>query len=398
MNILQETLPYSLKSHVSDHRQRVLRVLRLLVTRLFETHRSQVKEITKSIEHRRKIQDASSSGGGGPHQPLHVPAGDILNHVTEAEKDNAQVVRDIHLRVEWLNGLIVTNLYPGSPNEKQIMSLEMLKCIIDGLSNDTNNHSNKSQLVSSKGLKGKGHPQKMSAVVKGGTSSYSVTCDDSLIHFFFTESITTCLLNLLLSSWDRTRTLASEVMLKLLPTPWPGYDDNSSDRVRTSSPSDPGTGVVSSVRYQSSGVKARMAALEDDGLGVKSGSSSTMDAAGAGAGAGAGASGAAAKNSHEKVLTLFRMGCDLVGSPRHRNADNGALLLRVVMNVYSLHLRWSLQCPSVEQQSKTSDLVHSLVFVAPTSAMEASEKNKLAAGKEESRIFIDTLSRILEQR
>ena len=33
MNILQETLPYSLKSHVSDHRQRVLRVLRLLVTR-----------------------------------------------------------------------------------------------------------------------------------------------------------------------------------------------------------------------------------------------------------------------------------------------------------------------------------------------------------------------------
>ena len=33
MNILQDTLPYSLKSHVSDHRQRVLRVLRLLVTR-----------------------------------------------------------------------------------------------------------------------------------------------------------------------------------------------------------------------------------------------------------------------------------------------------------------------------------------------------------------------------
>lgn len=33
MDILQETLPYSLKSHVADHRQRVLRVLRLLVTR-----------------------------------------------------------------------------------------------------------------------------------------------------------------------------------------------------------------------------------------------------------------------------------------------------------------------------------------------------------------------------
>lgn len=33
MNFLQKTLPYSLKSHVSDHRQRVLRVLRLLVTR-----------------------------------------------------------------------------------------------------------------------------------------------------------------------------------------------------------------------------------------------------------------------------------------------------------------------------------------------------------------------------
>ena len=132
-----------------------------------------MKEITKSIEHRRKTQPTASPT---PQLPLHIPAGEVLQHVTEHEIENARIVQDIHHRVAWLNGLIVTNLYPESPNEKQIMALEMLKCIIDGLSNDTNNHSNKSQLVSNKGLKGSKHPQKtMSAITKSSTSSYSVT-------------------------------------------------------------------------------------------------------------------------------------------------------------------------------------------------------------------------------
>lgn len=312
--------------------------------------------------------------------PLHIQAGDILSHVTEDEMENAQVVKDIHKRVEWLNGIIVTNLYPGSPNEKQIMALEMLKCIIDGLSNDTNNHSNKSQLVSSKGLKGSKHPQKVnSAVAKSGAST--VTCDDSLIHFFFTESITTCLLNLLLSSWDRTRTLASEVILKLLPTPWPGFDDGVIRRKPTSSVV---SDSVSSASYQSGGVMSRMASLEDDDDSDGAPSHKIM---------------AVTTKSNEKVLTLFRMGCDLVGSPRHRNADNGALLLRVVMSVYSLHLRWSLRCPVDDKVDEASDLVSSLVFVAPPSAtLSGIEKSKPLAGKEEGRVFIDTLSRILAQR
>lgn len=86
-----------------------------------------------------------------------------------------------------------------------MMALEMLKCILNGITgNITSGFAEKSK------------------------NSHVTTHDDALLEsallsFYYTKQMTQSLLNLLISSWDKTRMLAAEILL-LLPRPLPGYD------------------------------------------------------------------------------------------------------------------------------------------------------------------------------
>ena len=336
-----------------------------------------MKEITRSIEHQRK--NYFSANKLLP-QALHIGAGDILNYVTEDDLGNGQIIKDIYGTVEWLYAIVVANLYPGSPNEKQIMGLEMMKCIQDGLSNNTKNHSNKSQLISNKSIKGTKCTQRARPQSEKGSkmSPHSVTCDDSMIHFFFTDTVTYSLLNLLLSSWDRTRCLACDLILKLLPTPWPGYAEHQHLEVET---------CIVKPSCNTTMTKTRLNLMEENECDNH-------------------AEASLYKQNSEKVLALFQLGCELVGSPRQRNADNGALLLRLLMNVYSLHLRWSLKCSSDGFDGKRESydsLVKTFAFEAPPSMASKDvigndECSLNRCGEENCRTFIDTLSKLLEER
>lgn len=61
LNILKSTLPYSLKSPLADIRQRVLRVLRILVTRLKESYRSSIRDLKKLVLYRYKDEKNKDS-------------------------------------------------------------------------------------------------------------------------------------------------------------------------------------------------------------------------------------------------------------------------------------------------------------------------------------------------
>ena len=82
--------------------------------------------------------------------------------------------------LQWLCGELSDNIYPGTVFEREVTALELLHCAIDS----TDNASRR--------------------------------------EVFFSESITATLLNLLLSSWDRSRRLAADLLLKF-PRPLPCY-------------------------------------------------------------------------------------------------------------------------------------------------------------------------------
>ena len=99
----------------------------------------------------------------------------------EADMVLSRIVIDKAAEVlHWLCGELSDNIYPGTVFEREVTALELLHCAID--------------------------------------STDSV----SRREVFFSNSMTVTLLNLLLSSWDRSRRLAADLLLKF-PRPLPCY-------------------------------------------------------------------------------------------------------------------------------------------------------------------------------
>lgn len=83
--------------------------------------------------------------------------------------------------LRWLCAELFDNMYPGTVFEREVTALELLHCAIDS------------------------------------------TCDNTTMkNIFFSPSMTTTLLNLLLSSWDKSRRLAADLLFKF-PRPLPCY-------------------------------------------------------------------------------------------------------------------------------------------------------------------------------
>ena len=96
--------------------------------------------------------------------------------------DNAKVViENVMGLLRWLCEELFDNMYPGTVFEREVTALELLHCAIDS------------------------------------------TCDNvAMRNIFFSPSMTTTMLNLLLSSWDKSRRLAADLLFKF-PRPLPCY-------------------------------------------------------------------------------------------------------------------------------------------------------------------------------
>ena len=87
--------------------------------------------------------------------------------------------------LEWLCGELFDNIYPGTVFEREVTALELLHCAVDSIADN--------------------------AVLKA---------------IFFSAAMTKTVLNLLLSSWDKSRKLAADFLFKF-PRPLPCYTTSS---------------------------------------------------------------------------------------------------------------------------------------------------------------------------
>lgn len=128
------------------------------------------------------------------------------------------------------------NLYPGSPFEREVLALNLLHAVIDTLDADAD----------------KSNQQKL------------------CLNSFFSSSMVKSVLNVFVSSWDKSRRLASDLLLRF-PLPWPCYSDPA------------------------------------------------------------------------EVLELLEFGLVMTGSPKQRESDAGALIVRNIFHSYSGKLGWRIE-------------------------------------------------------
>ncbi|CAM9271211.1 unnamed protein product, partial [Ectocarpus fasciculatus] len=95
LDILRETIGYSMKTSTAEDRHRLLRAVRGLLLRLRETCRAATRDLKR------------------------------LARAADAKKKNT---------CEWLSAVILGNLYPGSSSEREVVALELYLLVLDSLS------------------------------------------------------------------------------------------------------------------------------------------------------------------------------------------------------------------------------------------------------------------------
>jgi hypothetical protein len=164
LDILKATLPYSLKTASADIRHKILRAVRSLVLRLRDTARSASRDLKRLQKKAIATQTAVDAEEGSKYEGTLLVA---------------------HETSSWLNSALQSCIYPGASSERQIVALELYQFIYENISSDE--------------------------------------ADDArLIDHFTSPEVVKGLLNLVISSWDRARKLAAELLQKF-PFPLPGF-------------------------------------------------------------------------------------------------------------------------------------------------------------------------------
>lgn len=153
--------------------------------RLSETNRINKKDVQR-LEKRASVltRDLKTAQAGTEHSVVE----EIKGKLTQGETDRLQCVaaaEDAAKVLQWLCGELFDNMYPGTVFEREVTALELLHCSLDALGD--------------------------SPALRG---------------IFFEESMTKTMLNLLLSSWDKSRKLAADLLLKF-PRPLPCFTTSS---------------------------------------------------------------------------------------------------------------------------------------------------------------------------
>lgn len=172
--VLRRCLRVSLKEARTEHRSRVVRAVKGLVLRLTEHARCVSRDLLRLDSAKAKRKTAAEA--------------DTAEHGRERLERS---VRESHELMRWLcDSLIGDNLYPGTSFDREVTSLDVLRCIFE------------------------------STVATAATAQGP----HSLLRVF-TESaaVVRTLLSILLSSWDRSRRLAADLLLKL-HKPLPGFE------------------------------------------------------------------------------------------------------------------------------------------------------------------------------
>eukprot|EP01038_Epipyxis_sp_PR26KG_P010809 gene10809-14510_t len=263
--ILKKSFRYSLKLSEADHRHKVIRIMKGLLIRIRDSYRSSVRE-TKNIENKLlKIQYDERS-----HEYIVIIS--ALRSYQSVMSDSIGICR-------WLSGELEMNIYPGASFDREVISLEIIQIAMEILGEDT----------------------------------------PLLRNIFFSSGVVSSCLKLTTSSWDRSRKVSADVLLKF-PRPLDGFD------------------------------------------------------------------------STDKVNGLVQWGLNMTGSPRLRESDAGAMLLKNVYSIYCIDMGWELRVVSdviVEVQADTN-LINLKQFLVNNNV---NPNNSLV-----SVIFIVDLCLVLENR
>lgn len=155
VSILQRCLHYCLKSSEADHRHRLLKALKDMLVRVKESCRIATRDLQK----------------------LQMKA--TKSTVSEDEMQALKSIIDVGDEiVVWLLKEVMRNLFPGAPFDRELIGLEIVACVLDTLGEN----------------------------------------DELVKKIFLSADLYLSLVNLLVSSWDRTRKMASDLLLRF-PTP-----------------------------------------------------------------------------------------------------------------------------------------------------------------------------------
>jgi trimeric autotransporter adhesin len=299
----QQTLPYSLKTGDSEDQAVLTRITSILAGRI----RDSVKLNTKFIE-----AAATSTRLPTSASPAAVAAVTAAAVLAEREVQRATELAN------WLCSVLLDGLYPGAPFAREVLVAQLLGVLSAALA----------------------PPHPLSAVVAAALTA---------------PSATVALLNLLISSWDRSRQLAAALLarfpppLALQPTPSNSSNSSSSSNSKSSS---------SSSSCSDSTVPTTNGTTSYNSSGDSSSDSSTANK-----GVGSG-------------LRLVRWGLLMTRSPRQRESDAGALILRLVLRSHAAGTGWCVPLAAVDAAAEGAYSVdtHStsgssaLCFAASTTA------------------------------
>lgn len=165
LEVIKLSIPFSLKSPLADHRHRLVRVIKNLIVRMKEVSRAASKNADKEVQYLKSNSRESE-----------LEENEIVCYAKVCDKSVADIC-------DWLSSLLLESLYPGSPFEREVLALDLIHAVFDSLEEK-----------------------------------------DLRLSSFFTQEMTKTILNIFNSSWDRSRNLASDLLLKF-PKPWTGYSD-----------------------------------------------------------------------------------------------------------------------------------------------------------------------------
>lgn len=179
-----KVLRYFVKSDDSENRNRMFRAVKSLLCRVLNVakgcHRN-VSRLNKNLEF---VKDGMRDVADLTQLKVLEDKYNVISVEIENIKSlSANTCATIQLICQEIE----TNLHPGVTCDRELVAIEMLKCVI--------------------------------TVVKEYGSEYN--------HLIFTKSMTNAVLNMFLSYWDRSRRIAAELLLEF-PVPLNSYDSISS--------------------------------------------------------------------------------------------------------------------------------------------------------------------------
>lgn len=183
--ILRKVFKYNLKSGIPDHRHRICRTLKAIVFRVSEAHRVAARDLKKIEIKFAKLKDELSASINNNDQESSNALKSKIEDINSIKLQLIKNVTESHEVFDWLRDSVLENLYPGTTYDRELMALDIIDSIIEVV----------------------------------GTKS-------PLLDGLFTAIMTNTFLNLLISSWDRTRSLAAELLTKF-PYPLPSYNKRS---------------------------------------------------------------------------------------------------------------------------------------------------------------------------